>query len=59
MRWLNLFYASFDENWKVMERYARTEYGLCVTHWGQLSKAGLLRVLFCVPLSLEVRMLLS
>lgn len=32
---------------------------MCLTNWDKLSKAGLFRFLFCVPLSSEVRMRLS
>lgn len=45
------FYARFDENWKVTERYENEEYELCVISEGELSEACLVGFLFRVPLS--------
>ena len=38
------FYAGFDKEWKVMERYDREEYEVSI-NWGSLSKACSFRFL--------------
>ena len=50
------FYARFDEEWAVMQKY--DEYEVGVVNWWELSKACLF-ILPSAPLSLDIRMLLS
>ena len=51
---LECLYVSFEEEWKLVERYNRSS----VVNWGNLH--GLfLQILLCVLPSLVIRMLLS